>query len=291
MKKKGFKTMAVSAVAGCLLLSLSVTTFASSGSGYEEYKAAVEATMLAKNATISAQYQVKDNGAIILSGDSIQKLDNKNKSSKTSITVDGMTKAFQTSAVDGKFITEADGKYFSTNKGNGKADNNQRENLSASSNTVKLAEMLADTLVGDVKTKFVKDGQAISVTLEGAQIPELLKLALSTAAENSNHMQAANTNAKQGPNESMKPIMDKMPKLTNLEVKSIAMTATVDGSTLKDNEFTVGISGTDAKGVVHEVTMVINAKITDIGNTKIDAIDTAGKEVKTIERAMQHGDR
>ena len=291
MKKKGFKTMAVSAVTGCLLLSIAATTFANTGSGYTDYKAAVEATLLAKNATVAAQYEVTDKGAIILSGNSTQKLNNKDKSSKTSITVGGITKAFESSAVNGSFITEADGQYFSTNKGAEKPDTDKRENLTSSSSTVKLAEMLADTLVGDVKNQFVENGQTISVNLEGAQIPELVRLALSTAAENSNHMGASKDNAKQDPNESMKPMMDNMPKLTNIDVKSIAMTATVDGTTLKDNDFTVAITGTDANGASHDMTLKITAKITDVGSTKVDAIDTTGKDVKTIDRTVQHGNK
>ena len=281
MKKKGFKTIAVSAVTGCILLSLSATTFANTGSGYGDYKAAVEATMLAKNATVVTQYEVTDQGAIILSGTSTQKLDNKDKSSQTSVTVGGVTKAFETSAVNGNVITEADGKYFSTTKGNG-TSNAQRENLTASSSTVKLAEMLADTLVGDVKNQFVENGQTISVNLQGAQIPELAQLALSAAAENSNHTGAYKNSAKQGPAESMKPMMDQMPKLTNINVTSLAMTATVDGTTLKDNDFTVAITGNDATGVAHEITIKLNANITDVGSTKIEAIDTTGQQVSTI---------
>ena len=285
MKKKGFRTIAVSAVTGCILLSLSATTFANTGSGYTDYKAAVEATMLAKNATVAAQYEVTDKGVIILSGNSTQKLDNKDKSSKTSITVDGITKAFETSAANGNFITKADGKYFSANKNANKPDRAQKDKISASSNTVKLAEMLADTLVGDVKNQFVENGQTISLNLEGAQIPELARLALSTAVENSNHTGEFQNNGKQGPDESMKPMMDKMPKLTNIDVKSIAMTATVDGTTLKDNEFTIVVTGTDVNGVSHELAVKLNAKITDVGNTKIDAIDTTGQVVNTIDRA------
>jgi len=282
MKKKGFKTIAVSAVTGCILLSLSATTFANTGSGYGDYKAAVEATMMAKNATIAAQYEVTDQGAIILSGNSTQMRNNNDKSSKTSVTVDGITKASETSAVNGNFITEADGKYFSTTKGNGKSEGAQRANLTASSSSVKLAEMLADTLVGGVKTSFVENGQTISVNLQGDQIPELARLALSAAAENSNHTGDYKNNVKQGPGESMKPMMDKMPKLTNIDVKSIAMTATVDGTTLKDNEFTVAITGKDASGVTHEITVKLNAKITDVGTTKVAGIDTTGKQVSTI---------
>lgn len=285
MNKKRLRTMAVSAVTGCILLSLSVTTFANTGSGYTDYKAAVEATMLAKNATVAAQYEVTDKGAIILTGSSTQKLNNNDKSSKTSITVDGITKAFETSAVNGNSITKADGKYFSTNKSANKPERAQKMNISASSNTVKLAEMLVDTLVGDVKNQFVENGQTISVNLEGAQIPELVRLALSTAVENSNHTGEFKNNGKQGPGESMKPMMDNMPKLTNIDVKSISMTATVDGTTLKDNEFTVAVTGTDVNGVSHELVVKLNAKITDVGNTKIDAIDTTGQVVNTIDRA------
>jgi hypothetical protein len=290
MKKKGFKTMAVSAVTGCILLSLSAVTFANTGSGYTDYKAAVEATMLAKNATVSAQYEVTDKGVIILSGNSTQKLNNQDKSSQTSVTVDGITKAFESSAVNGNVITEADGKYFSTTKGNGKFNGDQRGNLAASSSTVKLAEMLADTLVGDVKNQFVENGQTISVNLEGAQIPELARLALSAAAENGHHTGDYKNNGKQGPDESMKPMMDKMPKLTDINIKSLAMTATVDGTTLKDNDFTITLTGNDADGVAHEITVKLNAKITDVGSTKVDAIDTTGQQVTTIDRP-NHGNR
>ena len=266
------------------------STFANTGSGYGDYKAAVEATMLAKNATVATQFEVTDKGTIILSGNSTQKLNNKDKSSQTSVTVDGITKAVESSAVNGNFITETDGKYFSTTKGNGKFNGDQRENLSASSSTVKLAEMLADTLVGDVKNQFVENGQTISVNLEGAQIPELARLALSAADENSHHTGDYKNNGKQGPDESMKPMMDKMPKLADIDIKSIAMTATVDGTTLKDNDFTITITGKDANGVAHEITVKLNAKITDVGSTKVEAIDTTGQQVGTIDRA-NHSDK
>lgn len=290
MKKKGLKTMAVSAVAGSLLLAFSATAFAASGSGYESYKGAIKSTVLTENATVSAQFEVKDQGAIILSGNSLQKLDKENNSSKTNITVDGVTKAYETSAGDGKYVTNADGKYYSTNIGNEKFKKDKVENLSESSSTVKLAEMLTDTLVGDVKNQFVTNGQTISVNLEGAQIPELARLALSAAVENSSRVENSN-NTKQGKDVSMKSVMDKMPKLSNIDVKSIAMTATVDGTTLKDNEFTVTITGQDANAVSHELTVTFNAKITDVGNTKIDAIDTTGKEVTTMDRADQSRNR
>ncbi|WP_411682220.1 hypothetical protein [Clostridium thailandense] len=287
MKKKGLKTVVVSAAAGCFLLSLSVTAFAATGSGYENYRDAVKSIVLAENETVSAQFEVKDNGSVILSGDTVEKLSQENKSSQSNITVDGVKKTYETSENNGTYVINADGKYYSVNRGDKKSDSDKKEKLSESSSTVKLAEMITDTLVGDVKNQFVKDGQTISVNLEGAQIPELAKLAISTAAENSNSIERHKNGDKIGSDE-MKAAFDKIPKLSDIDVKAISMTATVDGSTLKDNKITVTITGKDASGASHEVSIALTAKITDLGNTKVDTIDTTGKEVTTIDWTKNH---
>ena len=280
MKNKRFKTMAVTALAGCLLLTMSLTAFASSGSGYESYKGAVKSTIFAKNATVNAQFEVKDNGSIILTGNSNIKLDNENSSSKTNFTVDKISKVLETSKDNGTIIKNTDGKYYITKKGSEQPNKNEKENFSASSSTVKLAEMVADTLAGDVKNQFVKDGQTINVNLTGAQIPELARLALSAAVENTGRI----GDKHQGNDASLKSLMDKLPKLSNIDIKSIDMTATVDGNILKSNKVTVVITGVDANGVAHELSVMLNGEITNVGSTKIDTIDTTGKNVQTITR-------
>ncbi len=293
MKKRGFKAIAASAVAGCLLLSVSVTAFATSGSGYESYKDAVKSTMLTENATVDAQFEVKDNGAIILSGNSIQKLDKESSSSKSNINIDGTTKTYETSEAAGSLIVKADDAYYSAVDDEKDEDNNKDEekDFSANSSTVKLAEMLTDTIVGDVRNQFVTDGQNISVNLEGAQIPELARLAVSAVAENIDKVDKNISNEGGNFDESMISIMNTVPKLTNIDVKSIAMNATVDGNTLKNNEFTIVITGNDADGVSHELSILVSAEITNVGNTAIDTIDTTGKEVKALDFEGQHGER
>lgn len=287
MKKGRLRTMAISAIAGGLLLSCSVVALATTGSGYESYKDAVKATMLTKNATVSAQFEVKDNGAIILSGNSIDKLDDANSSSKTNLTVAGKTKVFATSAVDGNCIAKVEDKYYSASGDMERGRRDERANLSESSSTVKLAEVVVDTLVGDVKNQFVQDGQTISVNLKGAQIPQLARLAISAVAENSDRMGHGN-NQKDA---DMKSMMAAIPKLTNIDVKSIAMTATVDGTTLKDNKVTIVITGQDAQAVSHELNITLNGDISNVGNTTVDTIDTTGKQVQTIDWAEKHHNR
>lgn len=291
MISKKFKTIVGSAVAGGVLLALSVTAFASSSSGYESYKTAVKSIITTENATIDAQYEVQDNGTVIFSGDTIQKLDNENTSSKTSTTVDGTSKTYESSNANGNLIIDNDGNYYQINKDNNKTGKDAREKFSESSSSVKLAELVTDTLVGDVKNQFIQDGNNISINLEGGQIPELAKLAVSAAVENSDREKAHNNNNKIGRDEDLKAVMDKVPSLSNIDVKSISMTATVDGDTLKDNNVTAVITGTDANGTSHELTLTLEAKISDVGNTKADTIDVTGKQVTTISGKEQHSNQ
>lgn len=288
MVSKKLKAIVGSAVAGGVLLTLSVTAFASSSSGYEDYKTAVKSIVTTDNATIDAQYEVNDNGTVIFSGDSIQKLDNANISSKTSTTVDGTSKTYESSNANGNMIINNDGTYYQMNKGNNKAGKDKKEKFQENGSSVKLAELVTDTLVGDVKNQFTKDGDTISVSLQGEQIPELAKLAVSAAVENSNREKDYNNNDKIGHDEELKSAMDKVPNLSNIDVKSIDMTATVDGDTLKDNKITAIITGTDANGSSHELTLTLDAKVSDVGSTKIDSIDVTGKQVTTIDGKEQH---
>ncbi|KAF5039018.1 hypothetical protein DSECCO2_548260 [anaerobic digester metagenome] len=85
--------------------------------------------------------------------------------------------------------------------------------------------------------------------------------------------------------------MNTVPKLTNIDVKSILMNATVDGNTLKNNEFTIVITGNDVDGVSHELSFLVSAEISNVGNTAIDTIDTTGKEVKALDFEGQLGER
>ncbi|MFA6808081.1 MAG: hypothetical protein WCR27_03725 [Eubacteriales bacterium] len=275
MKSK-FKVMAASAIAGCLLLSVSVTAFAASGgNGYQTFKDTVTSTFLTRNATVSAQFEVKDNNAIVLSGNTVQKLDGQNSSSNTSLNIDGTTQTIETSRTADKYIAKIGDQYYSSAVHNRGRDV-EKMNLSASSSTVKLAETVADTLVGDVKNQFIANGNTISVKLEGAQIPQLAKLAISAAAENVNNVSGhKGTEQDQG----MKAVLSKIPQLSNIDVKSIEMTATVSENTLTANQYSIIITGVDANGVSHQIEISVNAKVSDVNTTQSDTIDTTGKNV------------
>jgi len=284
MKSKKIKTIIVTALTGCMLLSVTVVASASGASGYETYKSAAKNMAVTSNATFSTSFEVKDNGTLDISGTSVEKLEGNNNSSITNIKIGDVTKEIETSRIDGKTIMKNGEDYYSGTS-NGKEKNMRGEKkFDASSSKSKLGEMVLDTLVGDVKNQFVVDGDTISVNLEGAQIPELAKLAISAAVEEGNNKKANNKG--EAGKDGLKDALNSIPNLKNVDIKSLSMTAKVEGSTLTDNSFKIVVIGDDESGVSHEIEVSVDATISAVNSTKADSIDTTGKEVKTMQNKM-----
>jgi endonuclease YncB( thermonuclease family) len=286
MKNKKIKTIMITALAGCMLLSVTAMASANGSSGYETYKSAVKNIAVTSNATFQTSFEVKDNGNTDISGTSIEKLEGANNSSSTKIKIGDTTKETETSRIDGRSIIKDGESYYSRDsKGNEKNDKMKKE-FDVSSSKVKLGEMVLDTLVGDVKNQFVVNGDTISVNLEGAQIPELAKLAISAAAEEANSKKdhAKGETSKDG----LKEALNSIPNLKNIDIKSLSMTAKVNGSTLTENDFKIVITGDDASGVSHEIEVSVDNTINDVNSTKADSIDTTGKQVQTMQNKMNN---
>ncbi|OPJ60421.1 hypothetical protein [Clostridium chromiireducens] len=281
MKSKKIKTIVITALTGCMLLAVTVSASASGASGYETYKSAVRELVTTRNATFSTSFEVKDNGNTDISGNSVEKLEGTNSSSNIIVKIGDVTKDTETSRVDGKtVIKEGDNYYSMGNSAKGNIGRGNRK-IDASSSRAKLGEMVLDTLVGDVKNQFVVDGDEISVKLEGAQIPELAKLAISAAVEEQNDKKSNNKG--EFANDELRKAISDIPTLKNVDIKSLSLTAKVDGNTLSENDVKIVITGEDEKGVSHEFELSVNTAVSNVNSTKADSIDTTGKQVQTME--------
>ncbi len=286
MKKN--KLMIASATLGTLLLATSVFAFATTGSSYQEYKGAVKAMAFMNNLTATAEVELKDNGSIILSGNSTNMInqDEMKTYSNNSFVLDGKTHSTEMSMIDGKIISNQDGEYTSfTMVGDMRNPHFDSRELDESSSTLKLMEMVVDTFVGDVKNQFVKDGDTITVNLEGAQIPELARLGISAMMENTDRINENHSN-----DETSAAFFNRIPQLTTIDVKSLSMTADVKGGYLVNNQFKAVIAGIDAKGVSHELEMIMNLDVTDINSTVVKSVDTTGKIVREAQPREFHMD-
>jgi hypothetical protein len=281
MKSKKIKIIMVTALTGCMLLAVTVVASASGSSGYETYKSAAKNLAVTSNATFSTSFEVKDNGNTDISGTSVEKLEGTNNSSVTSVKIGDVTKETETSRIDGKSIIKDGENYYSRDV---KVNDKMGKKFDASSSRSKLGEMVLDTLVGDVKNQFVVDGDTISVNLEGAQIPELAKLAISAAAEEENGKKANNKN--EAGKDGLKDALKNIPNLKNIDIKSLNLTAKVNGSALTENTLKIVITGTDENDVSHEVEVSVDTTVSSVDSTKADSIDTTGKQVQPMQDKM-----
>ena len=285
MKSKKIKTIVITAVTGCMLLSVTIVASANGATGYQTYKESLKNIVATKNATITTTFSVKDNGNTTISEAGVEKLEGVNNSSNTKITTGSTTKEVETSRIDGQTIVK-DGEIYYSGTNNDKMKNkNMEKKIDESSSKTKLGEMIIDTLVGDVKNQFVVDGDTISVNLEGAQIPELAKLAISAAVEEKNNKKA-NDKVEAG-KDGLKDALNTIPNLKNVDIKSLSMTAKVDGNNLTDNAFKILITGEDESSVTHEFEVSSDFAITDVNSTKADSIDTTGKQVQPMQEKMK----
>jgi hypothetical protein len=289
MKSKKIKTIVITALTGCMLLGVTVSASASGATGYETYKSAVKELAVTGNATFSTSFEVKDNGNTDISGTSVEKLDGANTSSSTEVKTGDITKDTEMSRIDGKtIIKDGDNYYSRDNGGKGNFEKGNRK-FDASSSRAKLGEMVIDTLVGDVKNQFVADGDTISVNLEGAQIPELAKLAISAAVEEQNNKKDHNKG--EVGNDELKQALSEIPTLKNVDIKSLSLTAKVDRNTLTENDFKIVISGEDENGTSHEFEISVNTAVSGVNSTKVDTIDITGKQVQPMGNKLQNKEK
>jgi len=279
MKKRVSKLAIAGLLVGCLTIGGIGTVAMASGNAYQDYKNAALQTVSARNMTVSTSLNVKEDAAVLIAGDTITQTDGKNSYSSSKMQVNGETVDLEQAQSADKIITRNGDEYTSTTLDSRYSDYD-RENLSNSSSSVKLMGMVTDLLVGDVKTHFTTSGDTITVNLEGAQIPELVNVAASAMVEQS----AASKNKTQYPDEVFGDVLQNLSITQNVKVKSISLTGKVESGYLSDSDITIVLTGTDSAGTSHEVELKAQSKVSDVGSTSVNTIDTAGKTVTESAR-------
>lgn len=274
--KKNFKKMAIAgALIGVLTVGGVSTVAFATGNAYQNYKSAALQTVEAQNMTVTADITVRQDGKVIMSGNTTSQIDGRSQYSSSQIQTDGTTTDVESSTANGTTITRIGDQYTSANHTNRDDDWNDGKSLSASSSTMKLMEMVTDLLVGDVKTHFTGSGNTVSVNLEGAQIPELLNVAASAMVE-----QSANKPGRtSGEYDLFGDVFENLPITQNVQIKRISLEGELQDGYAADNVITIVITGADSSGTTHEIELICKADISNIGSTTPDTIDTTGKTV------------
>lgn len=270
--KKNVKTLAVAGlVIGALAIGGIGTVAMASGNAYQTYKDAALSVTHRENHTMDTSFSAKENDVILFSGTSQTKIDGADTYSSARVEGGGQAVDTESSTVGGT-VTRRTGEVYTSTALDSRYQ--EWERPGATSTSTKLMSMVTDLLVGDVKTHFTSSGETVSVNLSGAQIPELMNVAVSAMLEQSgNHADRFDTNG------------DYTDMLRNLPIKkaaviqSVKLDATVSGGEITGQDLVIVLTGDDAVGTSHEVELTVKMATSEIGSTTVQAIDTTGKNV------------
>lgn len=274
IRMRSKRIAAVCLAAGFTVLGTAGIIAYASGNPYENYRTAVINTVSSKDMTVDASFSISRDGTVIGDGTALYQKNEDAQYSSVDAQVMGQD-ILKEEYADGNIKIKSDGTSYSQ-KSRKKKDS-ENENLTPS--TIKLAQMTADMLIGDLNTQFTKNGSTVSVQLTGAQIPEIANTAASAFAE----ITAAKD--KQSENDVFDNAVSQLAITQNVKIESVTMNADITGGMLSSQMLDIVMSGETADGERSTFEISVNADISDIGSTVPQFIDTSSMQESQTENA------
>jgi hypothetical protein len=288
MNKKKLGILALSVgVSGSVLFASAFSAMASSTSGYDQYKAAFKQTKAVKNMTGNLYLSVKDNGRYLFAIDSTFKTDVKNHdgSGKINIQENGKTKTLYVFSQGEKKIFKASDKdiYYVTQEKEKKYHHKSGEHAQD-------VEYVIDTLMGgfsnDIHSVNKGDGnKEVTFTLSESQISPVVQAISSVLVKNATEKHEYDNDQKKVPFFNEDELKSSLPKLTqDIKIKRVNVKAEINNKNLINEQTAqLTVTGKDAAGKEHEVTVNIKLDLSHFNNTVPDKVDLHGQKVEIIE--------
>jgi hypothetical protein len=271
-------------------------------SGYETYKAAIKNTAAAKSMTNTIALSIQDNGKPIVNVNATVKKDKAVDTVSANVNIQGggsdqSVDVF--TAADGKKVIKASTSdvytIMNSHETRGNEKLKEKADLEQGDQFQKEAENLIDALVGNLKDYVIASDAAdgkkeIHLSLSGSQLPTAVNAIGSFLVKKASHDSINERDTDATSNKAMmgmdfNGIKREMPKLMqDVSITNVDLLATVDDSnTITNQKATIAISGKDASGLSHAVTVSMDLGISGLNSTSPDTIDLTGKQVQTVE--------
>lgn len=283
MNKK-LVAMVTSLVVGGTVLCGTAYANASQLSGYESYKASVKDTKALKNGTADLKMSVYDNGSDVVDMTANAKINlaSNAMSEVTTIKSSAGNQTFSMYKQDGKNISKSSSSDVYNVRENKKKNVNKKGKVE-NPEIAKSVETVVDTLVGNMKNNVSvvdnNDGtKKVSINLSENDVTPLVNALTSMAMIKSGDEPMHNGKAGEI------NLTNVLPQLqSNIKIKSVEVTGDINKSDILDNQVgKVVLTGTDAQGKVHEITINATLDLSNINSTTPDTVDLTGKQVNTV---------
>jgi len=264
------------------------TTYANAKqlSGYDSYKAAIKDTKNLKNETANLKVSVYDNGSDIMDMTTNAKINlaSDAMSHETSLKSSTETETFNIYRQNGKNISKSSSSPVYNVRDVKARNNNKAQNPEIE----KSVETIVDTLTGNMKNNVsVTDnngsGKKVSINLSENDVTPLVDAVTSIAFIGNSDKPVYKEKAGEI------NLSNVIPKLqSNVKVKSAVVTGDINNNDILNNQTAkIVITGTDAQGKTHEITINMNFDIANINSTTPDTVDLTGKQVKNITQQFR----
>lgn len=301
MKKKWILLGSAVGISSIVMVTTGFSALAST-SGYDAYKSALKNTKTIQNVAVQAAASLQDNGNVLAnaSGNFKLSLDSETASGTAKVTANGTDQMLSFYKQSNQTVLKSDASdvYFVNQEMEKRHKNEKKVNETEIPQQV---ETVIDALVGNLKDFVAVDTKAdgskdISVQLTNAQIPTVVNalapIALKEATndEHDGEKAAKGTDANELPfNEDF--LKNAAPQLTqDIKIENVSIKATVNAANyISHQEADLTVLGKDDSGAAHQVTLHLQADLSDYNNTTPDTIDLTGKTVQTVKHG-KHGE-
>jgi len=277
---------------GVVMLVTSGLSVSASYTGYEAYKGALKQTRAVDSISGNLRVMVSDNSEKVLQVTSAFKKNNEQDASSAVVQLDNGTEKHVVNMYrqDEKTIVKSsDSDVYHVIEKQGTPWKHEDGNPEMAEEM----EKVIDALVGNLRNNVTLENQAngkkkVSLHLAGNQVPGAVNAIGSLIIKKaSTHHEKAESSWHQGKGaNAIHDMKVDLPKLTdNIHVQEVNLDATINAENYFESQAVeIKITGQDASGKDHQVTVELDAVLSGLNQTMPDQIDLSGKQVQTIQR-------
>ncbi|OPH57499.1 hypothetical protein BC351_02945 [Paenibacillus ferrarius] len=299
MKKKWLMVGGAVGISSIVMVTTGFSALAST-SGYDAYKSALKNTKTVQNVAVQAAAALQDNGNVLASANGSFKvsLDSKTASGNADVLTNGTQQSLSFYKQENQTVLKSNASdvYFVNQETQKKHKN---EKTQTGTEIPQQVETVIDALVGNLKDYVAVDTKAdgskeIAIELDNAQIPTVVNalapIAIKEATKEENDGEKKDDTASTGKfpfNEDF--LKHAAPQLTqDIKIEKVAVKATINANNyISHQEADVTVSGKDASGAAHQVTLHLQADLSGYNSTTPDNVDLTGKTVQTLKHDHQ----